>query len=153
MDTLIKCSIRRYYGAESVEFGAEIMIDLTDPHQKRAAFTKLYQSIDEVHKHYAAELLPKVPNSKPQQETSSGSDGYVEFECSRLVVETKDGKAYYKVRGGQFTAHGVRVWDEVLAKAGLKDIPIAGLDLTGWTAKAQRKDGKVQRIVSLKKNE
>lgn len=152
VETLIKCSIRRYYGAESVEFGAEITIDLTDPHQKRAAYTKLYQSMDEVHKHYAAELLPKAPNTNPKKDDKT-TDEFEYIECGRLIVETKDSKRYYKIKGGKYNAHGVRIWDEVLTKNGFTDIPLEGLDMSGWTAKVQRKDGKPSHIVDLKLHE
>lgn len=150
--TLIKCSIRRYYGAESVEFGAEIEIDLRHPDEKKAAFSKLYISIDEVHKHYAAEHLPKAPNTKPDKKDDVNND-FEYFECGKLIVEVKDGKRYYKIKGGKFNAHGVRIWDEVLTKHGFTDIPIEGVDMTGWTAKVLRQDGKPKNVVALQKHE
>jgi hypothetical protein len=150
--TLIKCSIRRYYGAESVEFGAELEIDLQDAHSKKAAYTRLYQSMDEVHKHYAAELLPKAPNTNPKKDAATAGD-FEYFECGRLIVETKDNKKDYKIKGGKFNAHGVRIWDEVLTRHGFTDIPIEGLDMTGWTAKVLRENGKPKNIVALQSHE
>lgn len=41
------------------------------------------------------------------------------FAAVKIEREKRKGKYYYKMLGGQFTKHGITVWDEVLEAMGL----------------------------------
>lgn len=73
---------------------------------------------------------------------SEGLPEIKSFTAERLSVETKDGKFYYKVIGQPFVKHGVRVWDEVLAAAGITvdhANPGNPPNIAGWKAEYTEK--------------
>ncbi len=92
------------------------------------------------------------PSVKPQAQAVA-PQGEQSFAASQLVGSVADGKAYWKVKGGQFTKFGVTVWPEVLQASGF-DLNglVAGssYSLEGRTAyyvcKADGKPDKVTRI-------
>jgi hypothetical protein len=89
---------------------------------------------------------PKAVTQNPpgqQRQPARQGNGQPSFVIEGpLSIEIKDGKTYAKVRGGNFTRHGVRIWWEPMAEAGLiqdemeyEELdPRNPLDLTGWTA-------------------
>jgi len=89
-------------------------------------------------------FLPKPvgQQSQPEHKATSGGEGSWDnpknFQASKLVVEIKEGKPYYKVAGqeSKFPKYPVTVWPEVLEKAGFAEekIPAAGIPLDGFTA-------------------
>lgn len=97
-----------------------------------------------------AQLAPIQPNggsTKPldwQGESAS-------FAATEMGCETKNGKAFWKVKGGQWTKFGIIAWPEVLADAGLAPVVAkAPYNMTGWTAHYINKpDGKPDKIIKL----
>lgn len=90
--------------------------------------------------------LPAVPGGV--QTTGS-------FAAETLSATVDDGKAYWKVKGGQFQKFGVTVYPEVLEAAGF-DVdnlnPLKPVDLAGWTALYSVKEsGKPQKVVRLER--
>lgn len=77
------------------------------------------------------------------------------FAADTLTATVDDGKAYWKIRGGQFMKFGVAIYPEVLAAAGF-DVdalnPLKPVDLVGWTAVyAVKENGKAQKVIRLAK--
>lgn len=95
-------------------------------------------------------LPPVVPTAPPVAGQQSGE---LTFPAKILSCETKDGKPYWKVKGGKFLQHGVRVWPEVLEAAGLNPLqldPQIAYDLEGYTATYITNDrGQAQKVVKL----
>lgn len=77
----------------------------------------------------------------------------ISFPAEQLVPEVLDGKRYWKVKGGQYRKHGVRIWPEGMQTAGFDadTLEIRSYDLTGYTAYAIANDSgnpaKVTRLV------
>lgn len=88
-------------------------------------------------------------DSAPQTESTAES-----FIASSLSADVLDGKSYWKIRGGRFKKHGIRVWPEVLEAAGLAaDLnPLSPPSVAGWKAEFIRKaDGKIDKIIRLRR--
>lgn len=153
MTNKISCTITRYYGAETVSFGAEIEIDgvMTDETRK-ITYQRLYQKINDVHTHYTAQLLPQVPNTRTAAKPAETEVETIEtMPAIRISVSMKDGKLYYNLHGGKYTKHGVRIWEETLIDAHIGDIPNEGKMLQGYTARIVVKGGHPQKVISLDK--
>ena len=80
------------------------------------------------------------------------------FEAERLVCEVKGEKNYWKVQGGKYSQHGVRIWPEIMdaagfewAEADVEDGYTYGLG-PGWTAYYTLNDkGQAHKVVNLAK--
>jgi hypothetical protein len=59
-----------------------------------------------------SELANVKANGQPQPDTGT-------FLADQLVADVLDGRAYWKVKGGQYRKHGIRVWPEVLEAFGV----------------------------------
>lgn len=99
---------------------------------------------------------PQQPARQPQaptQEQPASGVAYAEILCDVLEGEMKPGgKTYWRVKGGRYTMHGVRIWPEVLADAGftVEDLdPRDTYSLKGYRATVEIKDGKPNRISLL----
>lgn len=107
------------------------------------------------------DLLLDKAESKPAPAVASNGNGgeaaagnYTEFDAEAITMGSDDnGKAVYKVRGGQYGKFGVRVWPEVL--------PLLGVDIddldTGPNPFAHRvrvlldDKGQAKKVVGLAK--
>lgn len=93
-----------------------------------------------------------VGNNAPQQ-ANNAPDG--SFAASEMICTVSEGKAYWKVRGGQFTKFGVTIWPEVLQSAGFDPDtlnPMKPIPLVGYTAHyALNEEGKAQKVTALTK--
>lgn len=57
---------------------------------------------------------PQTPSQVPAQ-----AGGIEVIPADKLLCEITDGKKYFKIKGGNYSKFGVRVWDEVLEAAGM----------------------------------
>lgn len=91
-------------------------------------------------------------NNAPQQ-ANNAPDG--SFAASEMICTVSEGKAYWKVKGGQFTKFGVTIWPEVLQAAGFDPDtlnPMKPVSLAGYTAHYVLNDeGKAQKVTALTK--
>ena len=72
-------------------------------------------------------------------------------EAEGLAVETKDGKRYFKLKGGKYTKFGVRVWPEVLEQAGINTKTVMPTPLSGeMVVEVDPVTKKPVRVASLK---
>lgn len=114
-------------------------------------------------------LLPLIPrikaeltkagyeliDSHPAQVTEPGqAPADLSFPVSEITATVSDGKAYWRIKGGQFQKWGVIVYPEVLEAAGLNDLnPLTPFVETGWTAAyCLKENGKPKKVVRLKRN-
>lgn len=61
-----------------------------------------------------------------------------EFRADKMAASVDNGKTYWKITGGRFTKHGLIIWPEILAAAGLAPEsldPFQSYDLTGWVVR------------------
>lgn len=79
---------------------------------------------------------PSEPHYQPIDDSGHEKPAVKTFIAERLVLETRDGKHYYKVIGRPFEKYGVRVWQEVLEQANVKVDHATGqhTSINGWTA-------------------
>lgn len=102
---------------------------------------------------------PQVPSgqlAQPAENPVSGTpldNNSQVFDAETLSAETKEGKTYWKVKGGQWTKFGVTVWGEVLMQAGFHSLdPMKPYDLHGWRATcALNENGKPNKVTRLEK--
>lgn len=100
--------------------------------------------------HQTAPLPETVPNNN-----SGVGPSHVTIEVTKVSIEMKDGKPLWKLHGGQWEKFGVRVWPEVLDKAGVVHKGrTKGGEVKGWKATIlvnTDKDGKQKpsKVVDL----
>jgi hypothetical protein len=70
---------------------------------------------------------------------------------AEITATVADGKAYWRVKGGEFQKWGVIVYPEVLEAAGLTDLnPLKPFNEPGWVAHyVTKEDGKPKKVVAL----
>ncbi|NJN93885.1 MAG: hypothetical protein HC875_07235 [Anaerolineales bacterium] len=77
------------------------------------------------------------------------------FLVDNITATVSDGKAYWRVKGGDFQKWGVAVYPEVLEAAGLNNInPLVPYTEPGLIAHySLKEDGKPKKIVRLERRE
>jgi hypothetical protein len=134
-DVAIEVSITRHYGSISVTLGARVTCEVTTPHAMTRAYDETVDSLIREHRRQAERLRGVSGETSKPTGTAGGTegagvnpsqeiDGTTEMIAVEVIeVELKDEKRYYKVRGGRWTKHGVRLWiSDPLTVAGVKDI-------------------------------
>lgn len=81
----------------------------------RAAFELLHVEISELRTEITQIREGLTHASQPTPASTNGDT----FAAVKIEREKRKGKYYYKMLGGQFTKHGITVWDEVLEAMGL----------------------------------
>jgi hypothetical protein len=114
----ITCQMTKVYGQLSVTFGWSGTFDLQTPSDAQEAFAYAVGMVENQFAAYQRTGLASSPAMTPPTSTS-GPESRVTFTGDTLEVENRGGTLYYKVKGGQWKKHGVRVWPEVLKVAGL----------------------------------
>lgn len=95
-----------------------------------------------------------LPETVPTNNTGI-APAHVTVEITKVSIEMKDGKPLWKLHGGQWEKYGVRVWPEVLEKAGvIHKGRTKGGTVKGWKATVlvtTDKDGKQKpsKVVDL----
>lgn len=97
-----------------------------------------------------------VPASAPRQPASQESpQGDLFFEAIELVGSVHEGKAYWKIKGGQFSKFGVTIWPEVLGPTGFdveKLNPMEKYPLNHKAYYVTKEDGTALKVVRLVPN-
>ena len=91
--------------------------------QLRAMLADLHQRMDTISSELAALRAGLAQAATPPQ---AGS--YEALPASRLERERVKGKTYYRIMGGRYTKHGIRIWPEGLAAIGIDPDAIAWAD-------------------------
>jgi hypothetical protein len=75
------------------------------------------------------------------------------FPVDSITATVSDGKAYWRVKGGEFQKWGVIVYEEVLAAAGLSEInplkPYSEPGMVAWYV--TKEDGKPKKVTKLER--
>lgn len=100
-------------------------------------------------------LTSPVSAALPPALPAATGSGELSFPAKSLNCETKDGKAYWKVKGGKYSQHGVSIWPEALAESGFDPDqlnPMTVYNLDGYTAHYTTNDkGNPHKVVRLSK--
>jgi hypothetical protein len=92
-----------------------------------------------------------VQPSQQEEDRNVAAPGEHRYPVVGIVKSEEKGRFYYKVLCGEWTAHGVRVWDEVLKTTGV-DFDALKCDkhvFKGFATVAFTKDGKPAKVTSL----
>lgn len=108
-------------------------------------FQAAFQGWAEFKANPPAQLLPNKP---AYQQTD---DSVVkQFEFTSIIVETRKGERYYKIKGDEFPKFGVIVYPEVLSRAGIRaDLIDNEAFITGSAAYVCKEDGSPQKVVQI----
>lgn len=146
VDITISLTVTRRIGGTEVTLGASRSVTVANENQRRAHYDKLALMLNDQFDHFIKErvIVADEVNNSP-----AATDAEI-IPADELVVEIKAGKKYYAIKGGRYTAHGVRVWREVLEPTGLLDELGDKLSLTlfAWSAQVERKNGSL-KVVKL----
>lgn len=155
--------LRHFNNGVSLEVGMEFTATWSSPDELTDIFADMFTTLNDQLKVQTANLAKTntqgVAGSslapKPDNEREQGDAVVVDVEY--LQTETKDGKLYYKVIGGQFNKYGVRVWldDSVMSPELKKQIGDARptdtgrINLVGCKASVQMVNNKPTKVVRL----
>jgi hypothetical protein len=96
----------------------------------------------------AAAVAPPAPQPAP---TANGS---ASFLVDSITATVSDGKAFWRVKGGEFQKWGVIVYDEVLQAAGLGELnplkPHSEPGMVAWYS--LKPDGKPKKVTRLERS-
>lgn len=95
-----------------------------------------------------ASATAPAPAAQPAPSTPAS------FLVDSITATVADGKAYWRVKGGEFQKWGVIVYEEVLKAAGLDNLnPLTPFTEPGLVAHYVRKDdGKPKKVVRLERS-
>lgn len=141
VDITISLTIKRKIGGTEIVLGASRNVTVANENQRRAHYDKLALMLNDQFDHFIKERVVAVD----EVSSSPATDAEI-IPADELVVEIKAGKKYYAVKGGRYTAHGVRVWREVLEPTGLLDElgDKLALPLFAWNAQVERRNGSLK---------
>lgn len=143
----ISATVRKSYGGVVVEFSYSAVFDARTPAAAAGAYNFCLSQIEQQFTRY--ELIGLKNATVPVVNDSTGPQT-VSFIGTTILVETKDNKRYYKVKGGQYEKWGVRVWPEVLEAANVAyDALPLGETSFARPCMAEIVDGKVKRVISV----
>jgi len=121
---------------------------------RSVGYDRLFSAINIEFDRYIRDRLPQQ-NGDPDIGMFKGNTTEKWVDVTRLDVEVKSGKRYFKVKCGQWQQHGVNYWPETMKAHGRvpANIPLEGIDLAGYKALVQMEGENPKRIVQLIKNE
>lgn len=113
-------------------------------------FDQLTEQINKMFEHYVTTygVKMRVDNLVPDVKT-------VWMQMDSIGVTMKDGKRYYRVKGGQYSEHGIPFYPEHMMKCGFAptDIPDEGYTFKGATdAEIEFSGDKPKRVLGLRKH-
>lgn len=120
----VEVSITRHYGSFSITLGAAVPCEIGHEAAYQRAYNEITDTLLSEHKRQAERLRPTEsrrtgPPSSGNQMSQPSPDGGADpssttrrFPAEFVVIEEKDRKRYYKIAGGNFLKHGVRIWRE-----------------------------------------
>ena len=96
---------------------------------------------------------PEAPPVADRPATLGAGSNDLNFDAAMLVLSLENGKTNYRLKGGQFSQFGLRIWPEVLRNAGFdldKFDPRNTYDMRGWKAYyALNENSKPSKVTSL----
>lgn len=131
------------------KLGSQFMV--ASPSDRLNAQATLWQSIGQLRDDFERKTMLRIKNEnvEPSQQVNT----FDEVICSKLIMEVKDGKPTYKVKGGKWEKWGVRIFPDILQHAGFEPdkIPFTGLDLSGYQMTILMKGKNPDKVTKLVK--
>ena len=159
--TNITVTITRKFNNADITLGLDMAVTVGSELELRKKYEQAYDQLTEEHKALIERMARENPSSvpKPVQQASATGSQIVTIDVSEIYAESKGGKTYYKVRGGNFQKWGVRLWldDSVIADVkelldfdSIKQYPFHSNDATILLrADIAISGGKPQKVVRL----
>lgn len=148
--------VSRTYGGVTMTYGHTEEFTVNSARDTTRAYAICEQEVNRMFEIWEEYSLPKqkAPIQKaaaPASNVTTGFDGeeLVTFLGDTIEVESRDGKLYYKVKGGEFQKWGVRVWPETLKHGGVTVPDKPGTFQLGREVKAVRKGDKIKKVVAI----
>jgi len=149
----IELSVQLDYGQNGgiITWKIGSQFEVSSPNDRYNAQHSLYQSIGQLRDEFGRKTMLRVRGDIPTQTEQVSTKDVI--ECSRLIVDVKDGKPAYKIKGGKWEKFGVRVFPEVLktAKIDIDAIPLSGIDMSGWQMEIMMKGSQPDKVTRLVK--
>lgn len=125
--------------------------DESTPDDKKYYYGKLFasafQGVNEFKKNPPPQLNPA------QTYTATGDTATGTFEFHTIEMESKAGKRYFNVKGDAFPIHGVPIYHEVLAKAGIASENLKEINtVIGIATYVKNAKGEAHKVVHLQVN-
>lgn len=141
----IQASITKHFGGVDIQFTYGAQFDVENDSDRFAAFEFVVHAIEQQFEQYGE----KLPTMKAPTASGSARET-VSFTGDSILKESKDGAAYFKIKGGEYKKFGVRVWPEVLKRAGINgDLLTFGEHPLGRECVAEVRDGKITKVTSI----
>jgi len=104
--------ITRNYGKHSVEFGMKEICEISSGSHRRSAYNNIVGQLNDQIEQYETVNLNQI--RLPEQSTEAvKSDSFVaEIPVSEIIVESKNGKRRMSAKGGQYSKHGVAIYED-----------------------------------------
>jgi hypothetical protein len=149
----VSVEVTRNYGLHSIKFALSENVTVNNGQERRDAFASLMVQLTDQISLYESIHLPelRLPSVSNQHEASSPNN-FKKVKATQLVVESKGGKRYLSVKGGEYTKFGVAIYPECDTAILLDEYDYGVHDLTPHNLDAviEIVDGKPRRVVSLK---
>lgn len=126
-------------GNDSVEFTASATVPAGS---EEAATDRLNMLVVNACNHFVNVYAAALPADKSNSPTVDANATW--YPVERVAVSIEGGKRYIKLIAGKWSKHGVVVWPEVLAEAGINHlkIPAEGFLPKTWKALISVENGK-----------
>lgn len=143
------------FGRGFITFGAEASIHTEPDHEQMkeiyaSLWSRCVSGYHEMVEHPPTLGNPKItPDYAPEDGERSN-----QFAFDRIAMEQKGSERYYKLKGGDFAKFGLRVWPEVLAKAGIDPAKLTEAEtfISGLATYLVKADGKPGKVVNIRKD-
>lgn len=138
----VYAEVGKDYGSVTVKFG---MSHAAQTGSENVAFQAALDNIAAEHtrfqlERWAAGTEPRTNQPSRDTEIILGS---------RISVEVRDGKHFFKLHGGKYEKYGVRLWPEVAKAAGLQSVPLEGMDLPPCDVTIELNGGQPKRVLKI----
>lgn len=131
------------------KLGSQFMV--STPNDRLNAQAALWQAIGQMRDDFERKTMLRVKNENVQSSNAPNTMDVI--QCSRLIVDIKDGKPAYKIKGGKWEKWGVRTFPDLLEKNGInvETIPLSGIDMTGYEMTILMRGDKPDKVTKLVK--
>lgn len=132
--------------------GFEVVFETPDVADREKLLTTLTGFEDQL---LEAGYTPPKPASAPAPaaQPAPAANGAASFLVDSITATVADGKAHWRVKGGEFQKWGVIVYEEILAAAGLAELnPLRPYSEAGLVAYySVKEDGKPKKVTRLER--
>lgn len=136
-------------GVICFKLGSQFQV--STPNDRLNAQATLWQAIGQMRDDFERKTMLRIKNENVRE--SQAVNTFDEVHCDRLIIDIKDGKPAYKIKGGKWEKFGVRVFPDILEHAGIdvSKIPLAGLPFGNFNMTILMKGDKPDKVTKLVK--